>query len=320
MDNSEDKDNNELNTLEGQGTVTGDDANQASTTNNNKKPVKKKRKFSPLAIVSHINIYFLFFLLIVVVAGLIVFIGYQRDQDSSKKQEQLDTQSLSAEELAQLAGSDTRIGDPQQLLTVESNAVFTGQVLVRDSLDVAGTLRVGGDLSLPGITVSGMSSFDEIQANSLSIAGNTNIQEQLTVDGSLTVSGGGSFSGGISAPSITTDSLQLGGDLQITRHIDAGGPSPSASTGGAIGSGGTVSINGSDTAGTVNINPGSGAGNGAVATVNFANGFNSTPHVVVTPIGRHVNYYITKNTSGFTIFIVGSLSSGNMSFDYIAYD
>ena len=44
---------------------------------------------------------------------------------------------------------------------------------MRDSLDVAGTIRVGGALSLPGITVSGTSAFENVQvASNLSIAGN----------------------------------------------------------------------------------------------------------------------------------------------------
>ncbi len=325
MDNDS-QNNNDLNTLEDQGTVVSQDgadsppgaAPQAGGDKPEKKP-KKKGKFSVSRLISRVNIYFLFFVLIVVIAGTVVFIGYQRDRDSGDD-DRIGSQSLTAEELEQLAGSDTRIGDPQQLLTVESNTVFSGQVLVRDNLDVAGQISVGGSLSLPGITVSGTSNFDEIQANSLSIAGDTNIQGQFVVDGSLTVGAGGSFGGGISAPLITTDQLQLTGDLQITRHIDTGGPTPSVSNGGAIGSGGTTSISGSDTAGTVAVNPGNGAGNGPVAVVTFANSFNQTPHVVVTPVGRSVNYYITRTTTGFTIHVSGSLSSGSFAFDYIAFD
>lgn len=316
------QDNNDTNSLEGQNSVTTTDneGNQTSASPGSQPPkAPKKKRFSIIKFVSRINVYFLFFLLVVVIAGLIVFIGYQRDRDA-EPEDRISTQELTAEELAELAGGDTVIGDPQQLLTIESNAVFSGQVLVRDDLDVAGTIRVGGDLSLPGITVSGTSNFDQIQANNLSIAGDTNIQGQLTLDAGLSVGGGGTFGGGLSAPLVTTDSLQLTGDLQISRHIDAGGPSPSVSSGGAIGSGGTVSVSGTDTAGTVTVNPGGGAGNGPVATVSFAQNFNGTPHVVVTPVGRYVDFYITRNTGGFTIHIVGGLSAGSLSFDFIAID
>ncbi len=320
MDNP--NENNDLNTLEDQGTVVspgGDsDAPSPSPDKNDQKKSKKRRKFSPLHLVSKINVYFLFFLLIVAVAALIVYIGYQREQDETDTT--VDTQTLSPEELEEIGASDTRIGDPQQLLTVESNTIFSGQVLVRDNLEVAGQISVGGSLSLPGITVSGTSNFEGIQASSLAVAGDTNIQGQLIIDGSVTAGGAGSFGGAVSAPLVTTDSLQLTGDLQITRHIDTGGPSPSISRGGGVGSGGTVSISGSDTAGTVTINPGGGAGNGPVATVTFANAFNQTPHVVVTPVGRYVQFYVTRTTSGFTIHITQSLSSGSFSFDYIAFD
>ena len=319
MDNQ--NENNDLNTLEDQGTVVssaeGDNENPNSSKNTPKKS-KKKRKLSPLRLVTKINVYFLFFILIIVVASLIVYIGYQRDQEEPDAT--VDTQTLTPEELEEIGATDTRIGDPQQLLTVESNTVFSGQVLVRDNLEVAGQISVGGSLSLPGITVSGTSNFEGIQASSLSVAGDTNVQGQLVVDGSITAGGAGSFGGALSAPLITTDALQLTGDLQVTRHIETGGPTPSVARGGGAGSGGTVSISGSDTAGTVTINPGGGAGNGPVATVTFANAFNQTPHVVITPIGRYVQYYVTRTTTGFTIHIPQGLTTGSFSFDYIAFD
>ncbi len=316
MDDKKQSENNDLNTLEDQGTAVNQEGGGVVAPQNQP---KKKRKISVMALISRVNIYLLFFILVVVVAGLIVFIGYQRDQEGSG-QDQIGTERLTAEELQELAQSDTRIGDPQQLLTVESNTIFTGQVLVRDNLDVAGQISVGGSLSLPGITVSGTSNFEEIQAESLSIGGDTNIQGQLTVDGGIAVGGGGSFGGNLSAPLVTAGQLQLEGDLQVTRHIDTGGPSPSVNSGNRIGSGGTVSISGSDTAGTVTINPGGGAGNGAIANITFANAFNQTPHIVVTPVGRSVSYYITRTTTGFTIHVTQSLSSGSFAFDYHAFD
>jgi cytoskeletal protein CcmA (bactofilin family) len=315
-----DSENNELSTLEDQSTVADgqdslSDVNPAAAA----PPPKRKKKFSPKSLISHINVYFLFFLFVVLIAGLIVYIGYQRDQDAQEEDE-IFSQRLSPEELAELAGSDARVGDPKQTLNVESNTVFAGQVLVRDSLDVAGTIRVGGSLSLPGITVSGTSNFDQIQANNLSIAGDTSVQGQLNVDRTLTVSGGATFGGAISAPGISVDTLNLTGDLRINRHIDAGGPTPGITRGGAVGSGGTVSISGTDTAGTVTVNPGGNAGNGPIATIRFANNFNQVPHVVVSPVNRSVNHYITKTSTGFTIFVVGGLAPGSFSFDYIAID
>ncbi|MEZ6331213.1 MAG: polymer-forming cytoskeletal protein [Candidatus Saccharimonadales bacterium] len=136
-----------------------------------------------------------------------------------------------------------------------SNAVFNGRALVRNDLDVAGTIRVGGALSLPGITVSGTSASENVQvANNLSIAGNSAVQGTLTVQQNLSVGGSASFAGQISAPSLSVERLILNQDLQINRHIDAGGPTPVASRGSAVGGAGTVSVSGTDTAGTVSIN------------------------------------------------------------------
>src|SRR5690606_26012408 len=129
------------------------------------------------------------------------------------------------------------------------------------------------------------SSFDQIQGNSISISGDANIQGQLTVQQTLTTTGGASFGGPISAPQITVQSFQLTGDLQIIRHIDAGGGTPGKSDGNALGAGGTSSVSGTDTAGTITINTGGGPGPGCMITVIFAQPFNGTPHVVVTPVG-----------------------------------
>jgi hypothetical protein len=155
------------------------------------------------------------------------------------------------------------------------------------------------------------------------------VQGVLTVQNGLTVNGKASFAGPISAPSITIDALSLTGDLQFGRHIDAGGGTPSASGGGAIGSGGTVTISGTDTAGTVTINVGSGAAAGVLANVTFTSAFNGNPHVVITPIaglgsgpvnGTGKFYLSARSSSGFTIATSAGLGSGSVSFDYIVID
>ena len=200
--------------------------------------------------------------------------------------------------------------------------MFNGKVLIRDGLDVAGPIKVGGEINLPGITVSGKSAFDEVQVNSLSIAGNTSVQGILTVESGLTVNGKASFSGAVSAPSLTLDTLTLSGDIQFNKHIDAGGPTPKVSSGGAVGSGGTVTISGTDTGGTVTINVGSGAGVGVLATITFANAFSGNPHVVISPVDKAApNVFITSRTAtGFSISTSAGLSTGSTSFDFVVVD
>lgn len=275
------------------------------------------------SLVNKVNIYLLLFIFILLLSGIVFVIAIQSSKNQAKR-DQTATQKLTEEALKSLTGSDAKVGDPKQLLSIESNAVFTGKVLIRDSLDVAGAIKVGGALSLPGITVSGTSQFDQVQLNSLSISGNANIQGQLTIQKGLSVASSGSFSGTLSAPVISTDKLVLNQDLQLNRHIDSGGATPGVSSGGAVGGGGTVSINGSDTAGTVTINNGSGAGAGIVANVTFAVRFTSTPHIVITPVCpsgcTFTPYLATRSATGFSIAISTPNPGGSFSFSFIAME
>ena len=195
--------------------------------------------------------------------------------------------------------------------------------MIKDGLEVAGAIKVGGALSLPGITVSGTSQFDQVQLNSLSISGNANIQGQLTVQKGLSVAANGSFAGTLSAPVISTDKLVLNQDLQLNRHIDAGGATPNVSPGGAIGGGGTVSISGSDTAGTVTVNNGGGSSAGIVATVTFSVRFSANPHVVITPVCSSAcnlgAYIISRSANGFSIGVINN-PGGSYSFDFVSLD
>lgn len=274
-------------------------------------------------LISHLNIYLLLFVFIMIIALVVVYIGFQRSKKDAATPT-VNTQKLTAEELAKLNSGDAKVGDPKQTLSVESNAIFSGKVLIRNSLDVAGTIKVGGPLSLTGLNVSGSSTFDVIQGNKLSISGDANIQGQLTVQKNLVITGGASFGGEISAPQITIRSLQLNGDLTFTRHIDAGGANPGKSDGSALGSGGTSSVSGTDTAGTVTINTGGSPPAGCFITVSFNQRFNATPHVVITPIGSAaagLNYYVNRTNTNFSICTTNPPPAGvNFAFDFIVID
>lgn len=300
--------------------------NDASTPEPTVATVKPKQSFGKRiqGLISHLNIYLLTFILIVILALGMILISIQRNKKVDTPTT-INTQTLTADELKQLAESEQKVGDPKSTLSIESNAIFSGKVLVRDSLDVAGTIKVGGSLSLPGISVSGESSFDQIRANNLTISGNVGVQGQLNVQKGITVSGGASFAGPVSAPQLTVQSLQLSGDLQIIRHIDAGGGTPGKSDGNSLGSGGTATVSGTDTAGTVTINTGGGPAAGCFVSISFTQKFSNTPHVVISPIGSSaagLNYYIGNRTnSGFSVCTTNAPGAGqSFSFDYIAID
>jgi len=274
-----------------------------------------------------LNVYMLAFILLLVIAAIIFFVVYSSSTED--QQATVETQELTQDTVDDLVGSDAKVGDPKQLLTIESDSVFTGKVLIRDGLDVAGPIKVGGSLSLPGITVSGTSAFDQVTVNALNIAGDATIQGQLSVQQGLTVSGPVTFSGTFSAAAFSIQSLTVEQNLTVNRHIDAGGGTPGLSRGAAVGSGGTATISGTDTAGTVTINVGGGASAGVLATINFANSFSGTPHVVITPVasqgsptvtGNQKFYLSNRTSSSFTIATSGGLAPGSISFDYIVID
>lgn len=313
-----------LETLEEKDTAVTETPDPQTNPSENDKPKVKKKSDGTIftKIANRVNIYLLAFILLIVVSLIIIFVVVQSSNKKIAEEETISSQELTQEAIDNLSGNEATVGDPKQLLNIESNAVFAGKVLIRDGLDVAGPIKVGGDLSLPGITVSGKSAFDEVQLNSLSIAGDTSIQGTLVVQKGLTVNGQASFSSSISASSIITDALSLTGDIQFARHIDAGGGTPSVSGGGALGSGGTATISGTDTAGTITVNVGSGAISGVLATVTFASTFNGNPHVVFSPVGASApNSYVSNRTSsGFAIATSTGLGAGSISFDYIVID
>lgn len=311
----------DTNSLEGSSTASSEATKSTSEGSGNHSSSNKPRRFT-----GKFNIYLLGFILVIIIAGAIVLVTALSGRNAAKQEEKtIATQTLDKNTLDQLANTDATVGDPKQVLSIQSNAVFAGKVLVRDSLDVAGTIRVGGALTLPGITVSGESNFDQVQVNkTLNIGGDASILGQLTVKKNISSSGSATFGGPLTAPQITTSNLQLIGDLNVTRHIAAGGATPGRTNGGALGSGGTASVSGSDTAGNVNINSGSGASAGCFVTVNFAQKFNSTPSVLLTPVGSGaagLNYYVNRSTSSFSICVASAPpSNASFGFDYFVID
>lgn len=250
------------------------------------------------------NIYLLLFIFVLVVAGMIVLFSYNYSKKKSSTGT-ISTTALSQDTLDQLAKSDASIGSSGQVLSVQGSAVFAGKVLARSDLEIAGSLQLGGSLNLPNINVTDTANLGQATVSkNLAVTGNVAVQGQQTIAQSLQVGGAGTFSGAVSAPQISTNSFLLNGDLSLTRHITASGGTPGRTPGTAVGSGGTASVSGSDTAGSVTVNTGSSPNAGCFITVNFTTKFASTPHVIVTPIGSaagEVQYYVNRSSTSFSI-------------------
>lgn len=271
------------------------------------------------------NIYLLMFAFILVVAGGIVTVAYFQSKKTTSSSGTIKSQTLTADDLKQVADSDATVGSNGQVLNVVASAVFGGKVLVRQSLEVAGNLQIGGTVGLTNISVSGTSQLGQVQVSkNLAVSGDTAIQGSATICKSLQVNGSGTFSGPISAPQITTSSLQLNADLALSRHITTSGGTPGRSTGGALGGGGSASVSGADTAGTVSINTGSSPSAGCFVTVNFTSRYASTPHVLITPVGAQagdLDYYVNRTSSNFSICDASTPPAGaSFAFDYFVID
>lgn len=272
-----------------------------------------------------INIYLLLFMLILLLSGGFATVLYLRNKTTTTNSNDISRQQLSSETLQKLANNGIQVGDPKQVLNIQSNSVFGGTVLVKGELQVAGGLKIGGsDLSIADVNINGSANVNQLQAQTVSVAGNTAIQGQLSIQKDLSVSGSTTVGGSVTASQVITAKLQLTGDLTLTRHIVAGGGLPNRANGSALGSGGTSSVSGSDTAGSITISTGSGASAGCFITVTFAQAFTASPRVIVTPVGSSaggMGYYINRTSTNFSVCTTTvPPSNSTFGFDYIAFN
>ena len=265
-----------------------------------------EKKISPLKrLFRRVNVYFLLFVLVVVIAGAIATVNYLNSQKAPKEATTA-SQSLTTDALKQLSNTDVSVGDSSQTFTIQGNAIITGQTLMRGDLNVAGNFQTGGSIKAPSITISGDANLGTAQVNSLQVAQDVAIQGKTTMR-DLSVAGAATFKGAITASQITASRLVLSGNavLEVPNHLAFTGSTPSRTiNSGALGSGGSVSISGSDTSGTVNINTGNGPATGCFTHITFRQVFTHQPRVIISPINAGAgltNYYVTRDTAGFSI-------------------
>lgn len=291
----------------------------AADSDTSKTPPTVKKISSIKQFFRKVNLYFLVFLLLIVTAGAITIVNYLNSQKITPEPS-LATQELDSNALKQLANSDATVGNTSQTLTIQGNAIIAGQTLMRGDLNVAGNLKTGGSIQGPSLTISGTSNLGTAQINSLQVATNTAIQGSTTLR-DLSVAGTSTFSGAITASQLTVSSLTLSGNamLHIPNHISFVGPAPSRTINtGALGGGGSASIDGSDAAGTVNINTGNGPTAGCFVRINFHQTYASEPHVIVSPVGPsagQTQYYVDRSKDGFSI-CAASPAPGNQAFAF----
>lgn len=281
-----------------------------------------EKKLSPVKqFLRKVNVYFLIFLLICVITGIIAAVNYLNSQ-KAPVEPSIGDQTLSQDELKQLANTDASVGGTSQTLTIQGNAIIAGQTLMRGNLNVAGNIQAGGSMQASSLTISGESNLGSTQINSLQVATNTAVQGNTTLR-NLSVSGTTSLSGPVTASQLTVSRLIMSGnaELQIPNHISFTGPSPGRSVNSSVlGGGGSASINGSDTTGTININTGNNPSAGCFSRITFSQPFSNQPHVIVSPVGSGAGlsqYYVDRDKTGFSICTVNAAPANRtFAFDY----
>jgi cytoskeletal protein CcmA (bactofilin family) len=284
---------------------------------------KPPKKINPIKkFLKKFNLYLLLFGLVVALGVAVAVVSYL----NSKKQPEvpsLTNKTLDADTLKQLANSDATVGDTGQTLTVQGNEIVTGQMLVRGNLNVAGTIQLGGDFSVPSLTVSSKANLTDTQIDTLQVAKTVTVQGKVTLQNELNVAGTSEFNGDLTVAHLIVNKLTMGGNgqLEIPNHINFTGASPGrVITAGVLGAGGTGSVAGSDTTGSINLNTGDNPTAGCFVKIKFNIPYQNTPHVIISPVNAgaaQTEYYVTKTTTEFSVCTINTPPANQVfAFDY----
>lgn len=278
--------------------------------------------------------------LMAAIAGVIVFVL----KSQSKKEEKQLTQgqvTISQDALDKLGVNRGSGGNSGIELVVNPDARFAGKVQVAGDVNVSGELKLNskfsaqeaslaqlsaGNTSVDELNVNGNSTISTLNLrNDLLVTGQTRLQGTVTitslttVNNSLNVTGNMSVGGTLTVNNAHTSNITIDGTTTLGGHVITRGSAPSVSAGSAaLGSNGTVGISGNDTAGTISVNIGVGAGTGLLASMSFRTPYTNIPKVVATVNGGPAgNYYLIRNASGFSVFASSAFPPGGYTFDYI---
>ena len=299
-------------------------------------PGRRHRTYRPSHKATFVSLIVIVVIL-VVNAGIVAFV--LRKQSGGKSLGSQGEVTLSQGALEKVGVNRSAVGNSGLELVVTPDARFNGGVTVGGSVSIAKELKLNskftaadatlgqlqaGNTALSQLNVNGDTSLSNLNMRgNLQVNGQTRLQgpvtitQLLTVNNNLNVTGSLAVGGALSTNNLSVRSLTVTSNLILGGHIITSGLAPSISVGGGVGNNGTVSISGNDTAGTIAVNTGTGATGGNLANITFKNKYSNIPHVVVTPIGNVGSFYISRGTSGFSIYVGNSLPPGSFAFDYI---
>jgi hypothetical protein len=271
-------------------------------------------------------------------AGVIAFV--LRGQSQSSASLSPGEVTISSGALNKLGVNRNSVGTVGTELVVGPNSRFNGNVTIGSDVSIGGQLKLNSKFSASDASLAkleaGDTSVSQLNVNGDATASNLNLRKDLTVLGitrlqgpvtmaqlltvnnNLNVAGNLSVGGILSARSFQASSLVSDSTLTIGGHVITRGFAPGVGPGTALGVNGTVSISGNDASGTIAANIGTGGGNGIVAYVSFRNQYSSTPHVVVSAVGRGFgSIFVNRTSSGFSVGVNDAVSPGGYAIDYI---
>jgi len=277
--------------------------------------------------------------LILAVLGVILGFVLRGKQNSNNSAGNV---TISPAVLSKIGVNRSNVGNSGAQLTIDPNTQFNGTVTVAGSTRISGQLQLNskfsasdanltqleaGNTALGQLNVNGSSTLSSLNLrNTLTVTGATQLQgavtlnQLLTVDNSVNVVGNLSIGGILSTNTFSARSLTSTSTLTIGGHVITSGQNPViAPAGGSLGSNGTVSISGNDSAGIIAVNIGAGGGgNGVLANIAFKTQYGAAPRVVITPIGFGARFYVTNvSVGGFSVGVNDALPNGSFSIDYI---
>lgn len=271
-------------------------------------------------------------------AGVIAyFMNAQNAADATVNRKDV---TLSSSTLNSLGVSRNPVGVKGTQLTIGPDTQFNGEVTIGGNVRIQGNLQLknaftapegsftslkAGKTALGQLNVNGDATVTNlVMRKNLTVAGSTRLQGTTTITGltsltnSLNVSGNVAVGGSLSVRNFQANTLTSSATLKIGGHIVTRGQVPSFTKNGGISGVATISGSGNDAAGTVNITLGVGASaHGSLVTVDFVNGYDGAPRVLITPFNDSLgSFYVTRSSGGFTVFTNSTLNAGSYGFDY----
>jgi hypothetical protein len=259
-----------------------------------------KKKLPPIIIIVIVS------LVVVALIGAGVYSAATKKptKKTTATQITINTQSLDAGTLTKLTkqAGDTKT---KQELVISPDTVFENTVVVHDTVKTDKGLAVTG---------------------ALDVGSSTNLQGSVVIGGNLAVRGTLSVAGTLSADSLNVGALAItnltaSGSLNFGGHLIPTGAEPTVDTAIAA-AGGSVTVSGNDTAGTITITTGSGALlAGEMAVLHFHSGYKTVPKVQLTPVNvsaATMSYYATRSPGFFTVDIAAAPAANtSYVFDYL---